>query len=260
MQKAKPISVFVIAKNEAEKIEACLKQARKIADELILVDSGSTDETVSIAQKYCDKVEHHDWEGYSKQKEYALSLCSNYWVLSLDADEVITDDLIDEINQIDNKRIENINIYAYRIARKLFIGDQFIEYGGYYPDYQTRFFVKNFARFSDSSVHESVEIKERNGNFITANNTVSEHIQNLENPLLHYSYKDINELELAFDKFAKLANQSIDNNKKSPIKAFCKAIYTFCYKYFIRLGLVEGGIGFKLALINAKYTFNKWKS
>lgn len=244
-----PISIFIIAKDEERIIESCLKQASKLLDrnddELILVDSGSTDRTVEIAEKYCTKVIHHDWEGYAKQKNFALAECKNKWVLSLDADEILTDELVKELESIRPKLAEHD---AYKIARRLYIGEQFIRWGGYYPDYQLRLFKQEDGKFGDTKVHESVKLTLDKAN-----------VKKLRKPLDHYSYDTLNDLKKAFAKYARLANENIDASKKGSVKAGLKAVYTFLLKFFFRLGFLHGLLGFKLALIHASYTYGKWK-
>jgi glycosyltransferase involved in cell wall biosynthesis len=233
MKNTPHISVFIICLNEEKKIEACLRQAKKIADEIILVDSGSTDGTLNIAKQYTDKIYHQDWLGYGAQKNHALSLCNNEWVLSLDADEVLTDELIEEIKSL------NFKADGYQIARKLFIGERFIRYGGYFPDYQLRLFKKSKGGFSNKPVHESVEL--------------SGTLQYLKSPLNHFAYKDTSELERAFNNYAKLSTHT-----KNILQAYSNLIFSFINKYFIRLGFLEGSLGLALAIIHAKYSRDKY--
>ena len=228
------LSAFVICQDEEQKIGSCLEQAAKIADEIIIVDSGSTDTTLEIAKKFTEKIYHQDWLGYGAQKNHALSRCSNEWVLSLDADEVLTDELITEIRQLD------LEALAYKIARKLFIGNKFIRWGGYYPDYQLRLFKKSLGKFSDVKVHESVKLSS------------DEHCPKLSQPLNHYSYKDLNEMEDAFRQFAELSER-----KPNLLRAILNYCYTLINKFFFRLGFMHGLLGLKLALNHAKYSFLK---
>lgn len=242
------LSIFIICKNEERIIEQCLSPASKLADELIIVDSGSTDNTLNIAHKYTNKVFHQDWLGYGAQKNIALAKCSNEWVLSLDADEVLTDELIAEIRNLDFKAD------AYKIARKLFIGDKFIRWSGYYPDYQLRLFKKALGAFSEVSVHESVQMP------------LGSNIEKLKNPLDHYSYQNLEQMQSAFDKYAKLAKASSLRAAESGVaiqsnyslKPYIKYIYTFVNKFFLRLGFLHGILGLKLALMHARYSFRKY--
>lgn len=234
MQSDTKISIFIICLNEERIIEKCLKQASKLADEIIIVDSGSTDSTLEITKKYTDKVQHQDWLGYGAQKNHALSLCKNEWVLSLDADEVLTDEAIEEIKNLD------YHADGYTIARKLFIGDKFIRWGGYYPDRQLRLFKKSLGKFSERPVHESVELHGL--------------IEEIEEPLNHYAYTDIDGFKSAFDKYAKLST-----HKPSASKAAFNFIYTFINKLILRLGILHGILGLKLALIHSIYSFKKYR-
>ncbi len=238
------ISVFIICLNEERIIESCLRQAAKLATEIIIVDSGSTDRTLEIAAKYTNKIYHQDWLGYGAQKNVALSYCTNDWVLSLDADEVITDALIDEIKTL------SLEAPGYQIARKLYIADKFIRWGGFYPDYQLRLFKKSLGRFCNSKVHESVELLDPE----TQSYSKSHHdCPELKQPLDHYSYTSTDDMEQAYVKFAKLSNK-----KPNITMAMLSALYSFIYKFIFRLGFMNGVLGLRLALINAKYSFLKY--
>lgn len=236
------ISIFIIAKDEAGIIERTLKQASELASELVFVDSGSSDGTWEVAQKYADKLVHQDWLGYGPQKNFALSLCTNDWVLSLDADEVLTDELIREISSLDFKAD------GYQIPRKLFIQDRFIRYGGYYPDYQLRLFRKSHGRFCESQVHESVEMLSETGLYSKSRKDCPK----LKFALNHYAYDSVEEFRESYLKYAGLASCS-----KSQILALLSALYVFVYKFIFRLGFLEGLLGLHLAAINAEYQLRK---
>lgn len=248
------ISIFIICKNEERIIESCLKQASKLADEIIIVDSGSTDSTLEICKNYTDKIFHQDWLGFGRQKNVALGYCSNEWVLSLDSDEVLSEKLIEEIKSLNlpitaSTQGFSLNPDGFLVARKLFIGKEEVRHGGFYPDYQLRLFRKSKSRFCSSPVHESVEVKTNSGDY-TKNRA---NMKILKNPLEHYAYKDIKDLERTFYKYA-----SLSTRKQNTQKAYANAIFTFFYKYLIRLGFLDGLLGLRLALINAKYNFKKY--
>lgn len=249
-----PISIFIICKNEERIIESCLKQASKLADEIIIVDSGSTDSTLEICKKYTDKIYHQDWLGFGKQKNLALEQCSNEWVLSLDSDEIISDELIAEIKSLNlpitgNDHSVSLNPDGFLLARKFFIGLDEIKFGGFYPDYQLRLFRKSKGRFCDSPVHESVELKKFDGSYSKDRTSITK----LRHPIAHYAYKNMQHMEEAFNKYA-----SLSTRKKNTRKAFTSALFTFVYKYLIRLGFLDGILGLRLALINSKYQFKKY--
>jgi len=239
-----PISIFIICKNEERIIERCLSQANKLASELIIVDSGSTDRTLEIAAKYTKQIYQQEWLGYGKQKNFALSKCSNEWVLSLDADEILTDELIIEIQALDFKAV------GYQIARKFFIGERFIRWGGYYPDYQLRLFRKSQGKFCDSPVHESVELYSTETKKFSKDRTSC---PKLKEPLNHYAYQNITEMEEAYNKYA-----ALNPKAKNPAKAIANCVFTFINKFFLRLAFLNGMLGFKLALIHSKYSYKKY--
>jgi len=237
------LSVFVICKNEAHIIEQTLKQAAKLADEIVVVDSGSSDGTLELVHQFTQKIFRQEWLGYSKQKNLALSKCEYQWCLSLDADEVLTDEAITEIQSIVQT---NDSDQAYRIARKLFIGEEFIRWGGYYPDKQLRLFANGQARFNDREVHESLQAE------------AGVKIVDLKSPLNHFAYKNLAELEKSFDNYADLASHSKPAKSKGALKASFKYLYTLLNKLILRLGVLQGSMGIKLAFMHASYSYKKY--
>ncbi len=235
------ISVSIICLNEAGIIGDCLQQASHVADEIVIVDSGSTDKTLEIAENHGAKIFHQDWLGYGKQKNFALAQCSNEWVLSLDADEVLTDELIEEIKGLNF----DTEVVGYRVARKLFVGDRFICWGGYYPDYQLRLFQNSLGDFNELAVHESVQLP------------ADAKVCDLKKPLDHFSYDSLEQMDAAFIKFAKLSTKK-RNRFLNPPRAVFNFFYTFFYKYLLRLGFLHGVTGLRLAWIHARYSFLKY--
>ncbi len=231
------ISCAIICKNEERIIQACLEAASQVADEIILVDSGSDDRTLEIAAQFPQVLIYHQtWQGYGKQKNYALSLCKHPWILSLDADEILSPELIQEIQNL------NFNFTAYQIPRRLFINQKLIKYGGYFPDYQTRLFQRQEAAFKELAVHESIELQ-----------TPNPSIHQLKSPINHYAYDSIEEMQNTYLHYAKLGSKS-----QGLISALIHAVYNFNYKYFLRLGFLDGKLGLRLAYIQALYAFQKY--
>ena len=152
------LSVVIITKNEAHNIRACLESAAW-ADEIIVVDSGSTDDTIAIAREFTSQVYQHDWPGFGAQKNRALSYASRDWVLSLDADERVTSELRSQIIKAMGSAREN-GFYLPRLSQ--FCG-QFIKHSGWYPDYVLRLFKREKGLFSDDLVHESVILQGPSG-------------------------------------------------------------------------------------------------
>ncbi len=239
-----PLSVFIICCNEAHIIAKTLSQARLLADEIVVVDSGSSDQTLEIAKQFADKIIKQNWLGYAAQKNFALEQTSHEWVLSLDADEVLSDAGIVEIQET----LKQASADVYKIPRKLYIGSRFIRFGGYYPDYQSRLFKRGLAKFKNRAVHESLDVPS------------GAKIGYLKEALEHYAYKDLEDMRASFMHYAKLARQANPSKLPQPwvtLLAQAKYLYVFCWKYFVRLGILEGSLGLALALLHADYSRRK---
>lgn len=244
------LSIFIICKNEAHIIGQTLAQAAKIADEIIVVDSGSSDETLEIAKKYTDEVHHQDWLGYGAQKNFALDLCHGEWCLNIDADEVLTDELIREIRDVITNPGQAV---AFKIPRKLFIADKFIRHGGYYPDAQLRLFKNGFARFNQRAVHESLELDLSK---LASLGLTKSSIKTLDSAMEHYAYRSFQEMQDHFLRYAALGKEYV--SRPSLFLAWLKAVYSFLNKFFLRLGFLHGALGLRLALLHARYSFLKY--
>ncbi|MCW5824466.1 MAG: glycosyltransferase family 2 protein [Cyanobacteria bacterium TGS_CYA1] len=248
-----PISVVIVAKNEEKKIGMVLDAVQSIADEIIVVDSGSTDKTVSIAQNSGARTIFQDWLGYAAQKNFAISLATQDWILSLDADEVLTRELQDEILEL-KKSGEISKFDGYKIPRILLIGDTRVRFGGFYPDAQLRLFKKGSGRFNDRLVHEAIK--------------VSGPVRTLHNHMLHYSYNSVEEFSQAMENFARLSAQEYRKQAESGIgehknkyqNAFTSSlrpVWTFIYRYFLRGGFMDGALGLRLATEYSNYVRKK---
>ncbi|MYK99031.1 MAG: glycosyltransferase family 2 protein, partial [Gemmatimonadetes bacterium] len=185
------LSVIIIARNEAPRIEACLQSAR-FADEIVLVDSGSTDDTVAIARQYADRVVESEWLGYGPTKQLALEHATGDWVLWLDADERVPQDLRDEITAVMDKG----DRAGYRIARKtLFLG-HWIRHCGWYPDYVLRLFRRGAdPRFTDDEVHEALRIRGPVGD--------------LKHPMIHDTDPTLHHYLYKFNSFTSLGARQL---------------------------------------------------
>lgn len=241
MQNKKPtISVSIITFNEERIIYKTLSCVKSWADEIVVVDSFSTDETLNIIKQFNVNLYTKKWEGYSEQRNYALSKCTCDWVLVIDADEIVTDSLKKEIDLILSP---NCSKNGFKIKRKFFLGNRWIKHGGYYPDYQLRLFKNNIgAHCSKRAIHESYNVPGE--------------IRILNNPLEHYAYNDLNSYEMSLKKYAELASKEI-KNKQFYIPTL-RAFWSFLYRYFFRLGLLEGELGYKLTKIYSNYVYQKY--
>jgi len=227
------LSVVIISKNEEKFIADAVKSAL-FADEVLILDSGSIDNTCMIAQKLGAKVLHQDWLRFGMQKNKAAELASNDWVFVLDSDERITTELQSEILNT----LKNPNADGYYVARLNNFFGKYIRYCGLYPDYSIRLFNRRKGRFNDVPVHESVQM----------NGSTSK----LKNHMLHLAFDTVSEFSNKQRKYAALSQKN-----KNLVKAFLSPIWTFFKIYFLRLGFLEGWRGFIIAKVYAQYTF--WK-
>ena len=227
------LSVVIISKNEEKFIADAVKSA-SFADEVLVLDSGSTDATCMIAKNLGARVEHQDWLGFGLQKNKAVALAQHDWVFVLDSDERITLDLQTEILQT----LKTPNAAGYYVARLNNFFGKNIRYCGLYPDYSVRLFNRNKGQFNNVTVHESVQIK---GN-----------VNKLKNHMQHLAFDTVAEFSDKQKKYAALSQK-----KKNLLKAFVSPIWTFIKIYLLRLGILEGWRGFVIAKVYAQYTF--WK-
>lgn len=242
-----PLSVTIVALNEERTIARVLDAVREIADEIIFVDSGSTDKTIEIAKSRAVKFFHQDWLGYSAQKNHAIDLAKNDWILSLDADEILTPELVSEIRAILTEPGPD-NVVGYKLPRILFIGDKPCKRGGFYPDAQLRLFRKSKGRFKDRIVHEAVKV---DGDVVQLNHA-----------MLHYSYKDVEQFSAAMDKYARLSAQHYAEVefkpwRAHPVNEMLHPLWTFFYRFIIRGGFLDGALCFQLNVIYSDYVRKK---
>ena len=236
------LSVTVITKNEAHNIGACLHSVM-FADQIVVVDSGSTDETVQIAKSLGAKVViRPDWRGFGVQKNRALALANSEWVLSLDADERLTPELLAEIQAI--LRAPRFDVYSF--PRLSSYCGQYIRYSGWYPDRVIRLFRHQSARFSDDLVHEKI--------------ITSSLVGQLNSPLLHESFRDAETVINKVNLYSTAGAQSLfTRGKKSSLsRALLRGFWAFVRTYFLRLGFLDGRLGLVLAISNAEGTYYKY--
>jgi glycosyltransferase involved in cell wall biosynthesis len=236
------LSVIVITKNEAHDIRRCLASVR-FADEVIVLDSGSTDDTVAICREYTDKVSVTDWQGFGIQKNRALTLATGDWVLSLDADEEVPPALAEEIRQVITA---DTGLAAYRMPRRSSYCGHWIDHSGWWPDYVTRLFRRRAARFNDNLVHESLLVDGPTGT--------------LQAPLLHYSFKDFDEVLDKVNAYSSAGAQMLHaRGKKASLRqAVGHGLWAFIRTYFLRRGFLDGRAGFMLAVSNAEGTYYRY--
>lgn len=236
------LSVIIITKNEAGNIRDCLESVTW-ADEIIVVDSGSTDDTVEISRKYTPHVYELDWPGFGPQKNRALDYASKDWIFSIDADERVTAELRGELE----RAMQSGNADGYFCPRLSQFCGKFIHHSGWYPDYVLRLFKRQCGRFSNSLVHEIVVM-----NGATAK---------LKNPLLHYSYLTEADVQRKIEHYsAAAARQMFQNGKHATqFDAPVRGGWAFIRTYFLRLGFLDGVAGWRIARMNAATTYLKYQ-
>ncbi len=235
------LSVIVITKNESSHIARCLGSVTW-ADEIIVLDSGSTDNTVDICKSFTPHVFSTDWPGYGPQKQRALEKARGDWVLSLDADEYISDNLKHEILN----HIQSNDACGYKTPRlSSFCGKQ-MKHGGWWPDYVLRLFQRNKGHFSNDNVHEHVIVEGT--------------IKKLENPILHETYVNLEEALTKMNSYSSLGAEKLFNKgkKSSFFLALFKGAWSFFNTYFIKAAFLDGSHGLLLAINTAEYTFYKY--
>lgn len=236
------LSVIIITHNEARNIEACL-QSVTFADEIIVLDNHSSDNTRELARRYTDKVYLGDknWPGFGAQKNRALSYASSNWVLSIDADERVPPALRDEILVL----IHDDKTDAAFIPRQSRYCGKIISHSGWQPDFVLRLFKREGCRFSDDLVHEKVIIPN------------CFRILNLKHPLDHYSFANLEEVLDKINRYstANAQKTALQGKKSSLGKAIVHGLWAFFRSYFLRLGFLDGREGFMLAVSNAEGTY-----
>jgi len=251
------LSVIIITLNEAAHIADCLASVA-FADECIVVDSGSTDETREIARRLGARVvQTEDWPGFGPQKNRALDLAGCDWVLSIDADERVTPELQAEILDIlqrsataadgPHEARDAVNRFtAYRIARLSNFGGRWIRHSGWWPDHVLRLFRRGTARFKDVAVHESV--------------VTDQPVGTLQNHFLHYPYANLEQFIAKINHYSSEAAAMMHARGKrtTVLGAWGHSAWTFIRLYVLRRGFLDGKEGFILAVMAASGSFFRY--
>jgi glycosyltransferase involved in cell wall biosynthesis len=238
------LSVILITRNEESNLDDCLASLDGIAQQIVVVDSNSTDGTLEIANRYGALMAYpSDWPGFGPQKNRALDLATCDWVLSLDADERLTPSLKSEILTAIN---HSAQIDCFAIPRLSWYCGRFIRHSGWSPDYVDRLFRRGTARFSDDLVHER----------LIPNGAVAK----LENPMLHYSFMNYSQVLDKLNRYSTAsAEQAFAKGKTSnPLKAVLHGMWAFVRTYILRAGFLDGPQGFALSMSNAQGTYYRY--
>lgn len=242
-----PLSIVILTKNEEQNIARCLQPLIDLTDDILIVDNGSTDNTIDIAKSMNATIFQTTWKGYSETKNEGNAKAKYDWILSLDADEVMNEDLKKNIIQLFTTKINENE--AYLIKRKLVYKNHILHFGALSNEYRLRLFNKKNASWNSNEVHEDVCFIEN----ITK--------VKLKGFVWHYSYKSTHEHISKLDKYANLfAHQKRKQGKKASfIKLFCSPIWGFIKNYIFRLGFLDGKFGFQFAKNEMWYTFRKYQ-
>lgn len=246
----KKISATIITLNEEDKIRQCLESLQGVADEIVVVDSLSTDNTKSICEEFGVRFIEQKWLGYSEQKNLANNIASHDWILSIDADEVLSDELKKSILRIKNEERETKNeelVYSFNRLNN-YCG-KWIHHSGFYPDKKIRIWNRKVGKW-EGIVHEVIK-------FSTKVKEV-----HLKGDLLHYSYSKPEDFERQVFKFAEMrAQHYFDKGKKNAgLLSVVSPIFFFIKHYLIRLGFLDGKEGFVMCWVSAKATRHKYKT
>ena len=235
------LSAVIITKNEAQHISQCLESVQWV-DEIIVLDSGSEDDTIKLCQKFTNKIYSTDWPGFGIQKQRAIEKANGEWILSLDADEVVSTELKEEIQ----RTIQSTHFNGFEIPRlSSYCGKQ-IHHGGWWPDYTLRLFRKGYGKFSEAIVHEKIDIKGKTGR--------------LKSPLLHETYVDLEEVISKINSYSSLSAQMMHEKgaKSSLGRAIFGATWTFFRTFILRAAFLDGREGLMLSISNAETAYYKF--
>jgi glycosyltransferase involved in cell wall biosynthesis len=233
------LSVVVITLDEEERLRACLESV-VWADEIVVVDAGSHDKTLSIAREFTERVLFHGWSGYAAQKNFAVAQCTGEWILSLDADERVTDALREEIIATLGRATAEA---GFRIPRRNLFQGRWVRHGGLYPDWQLRLFRRGRGRFVERAVHESVAVEGTTGRLRAA--------------LVHESYRSVSDAVLRLNRYSDLAAAELAAQGRGGTLAdvLLRPAWRFVSMYLLRGGFLDGWRGLVLARLFAHYVF-----
>ncbi len=236
------ISVTILTKNSQKYIHECLS-ALVAFDEVVILDNGSSDKTIEVANSFTNvKVYTNDFIGFGPLKQLAVSYTTNEWVLSVDSDEIFSQELVSEILSLE---LDKSTIYS--ILRDNYYNKKLVKCCGWENDVVERLFSKNRTNFNDKQVHEGITISD------------NMKIEQLQNRFKHYTFDSSSELLSKMDKYSTLYAQENKNKKKSsPLKALLSGFFTFFKSYILQKGFLYGYEGILISISNANGAFYKY--
>ena len=240
------ISICIITLNEEENLRRCLESCVALADEIVVLDSGSTDGTGEVAREFGARWEVREWPGYMRQKNNVVQLATHEWVLSLDADEAVSPGLRPELERI--RELEpSASVGGFSMSRCVFYEGRWIRHGDWYPDRLVRLFRREGACFAGGRVHERLEIEGQ--------------IQELRGDIEHYSFTDSADHWARCQKYAWLwAEDARDSGKRVWVLApWLHGAFRWLRGYVLRAGFMDGRQGWRIAALNAREVFLKYR-
>ncbi|HZY37700.1 MAG TPA: glycosyltransferase family 2 protein [Mucilaginibacter sp.] len=240
-----PISIIIITLNEADVISRCINSARRISDDIILVDNGSTDNTLRIAALSSCRIIERPWDGYGANKNKGIDLARYDWILSIDADEAPDEELIKSLHNVEL----NDPAAVYDIKFRSYFGSKLIHFGSWGRDHHVRLFNRRSARWSETIVHETLVMPEQ----------VS--VKKLKGYVHHYSVKNLAEYNLKCRYYAKLSAGQYFHEGKSAgfVKLYLSPLFGFIKNYVFRLGFLDGREGWQIAMAMLQNTHRKYR-
>jgi len=241
-----PLSLSIVSCDEEVNLRRCLASVAGLAREIVVVDSGSKDGTLEVARAFGARVVHQDWLGYRDQKNVALGLCTQPWVLALDCDEEVSLELREALVRFFESGDDG-RFAGAEMARKVFFLGRWITHGDWYPDRKIRLFLREKARWGGSPEHDRVELTEGA-------------VKRLEGDLLHYSFRDMAHYISKINGFADvfLERQKADGAEWSLVAAVFRPWWRFFRAYVLRRGFLDGFPGFWIAIATAFFAFVRY--
>jgi len=237
------VSAIVVCFNEEQNIRRCLESVRW-CDEIVVVDSFSTDRTVEICRQYTDRIIQRQWAGYRDQKAFAHSQATKDWVLLVDADERVTPELRDEIRAA--LQSDNSDCAGYSVPRLVFYLKRWWWRGGWYPDYDVRLFRRDRAAWGGADPHEKILVDGK--------------VRRLRHPLRHFTYRNIDDHVQRINRYTSISSNE-SHKQAEPWRlrdALFRPAFRFFRSYVLKRGFMEGFAGFYVAVTAAIYVFLKY--
>ncbi len=239
------LSAAIIILNEEANLPRWLAAVKQVADEVVAVDSGSTDASLEILDAAGARVEHRDWSGYADQRNFAHGLCQGDWILCLDADEVLDAEAIRTLGEF--KAAPPENYAAYELPSRLWFFGQWLKHGGLYPMWKIKLYQRDRGRWVRADVHERVEVNGPVGRLAGAFYD-------------HYSYDSVADYRTRRRRYsAAAARHMLATGKRAGrLSGAAHAAWNFFHRYALRLGFLDGKVGFLAARLEAGYTWHKY--